>query len=48
MRVLDNCIIPSNSVLQYIYVKQEQRDVGSIESHQGTVNFAELMERDNG
>ena len=51
MCVLDNCIVPSKSVLQYMYkVRTERCGINrneKTESHQETVNFREITERDN-
>ena len=51
MRVLDNHVIPSKSVLQYMYkVRTERHRINrneKTESCHETVNFSKIMERDN-
>ena len=51
MRVLDNRVVPSKSVLQYMYeARTERRGIRNekIESCQETANFGEITESDNG
>ena len=52
MRVLDNRIVPSKSVLQYMYkARTEGHGINrneKAESRQETANFGEITERDNG
>ena len=52
MCVLDNRVIPTKSVLQYMYKARTERcginRNEKIESRQETANFGKMTERDNG